>query len=154
MIQVDSYYFTSRLKFLKALIVRFAIARPFVLFAIIRPFVFIRFTLTMRDKFIQQVLTMPKAAEEFRKWRGIGLTTVTKALLYMIKIKRFYGVHEPNENFWKYGVSITSEMVFTESLLLQKALSFQQKRAFIQKILFSFFKWGTLAQRKGHFFHF
>jgi aminoglycoside N3'-acetyltransferase len=74
MIQVDSYYFTSRLKFLKALIVRFAIARPFVLFAIIRPFVFIRFTLTMRDKFIQQVLTMPEAAEEFRKWRGIGLT--------------------------------------------------------------------------------
>jgi hypothetical protein len=34
------------------------------------------------------------------------------------------------------------------------ALSFQQRRAFIQEILFSFFKWGTLAQKKGHFFHF
>jgi hypothetical protein len=40
-----------------------------------------------------------------------------------------------------------SEMAFTESLLLQKAFSFQE-------ILFSFFKWGTLAQKKGHFFHF
>jgi hypothetical protein len=53
-------------------------------------------------------------------------------------------------------------MAFTESLiLLQKghflssgtffpvALSFQ----FIQKIVYLFFKWGTLAQKKGHFFH-
>jgi hypothetical protein len=29
------------------------------------------------------------------------------------------------------------------------ALSFQ----FIQKIVYLFFKWGTLAQKKGHFFH-
>ena len=42
------------------------------------------------------------------------------ALLYMTKIKRFYVVHEPNENFLKYGVSITTEMAFTKSLLLQK----------------------------------
>jgi hypothetical protein len=34
----------------------------------------------------------------------------------------------------------------------KRALSFQQNRAFIQEILFSFFKWGTLAQKKEHFF--
>ena len=44
-----------------------------------------------------------------------------------------------------------SEMAFTEFLNTAKmALSFQQKRAFIQEILFSFFKWGTLTQKKGH----
>jgi hypothetical protein len=46
------------------------------------------------------------------------------ALLYMTKIKRFYDVHEPNENFWKYGVSITSEMAFTESLPPAKKVIF------------------------------
>jgi hypothetical protein len=50
------------------------------------------------------------------------------AVLYMIKIKRFYVVHEPNENFWKYGVSITSEMSFIESLLLQKGHFLSSKR--------------------------
>jgi hypothetical protein len=29
------------------------------------------------------------------------------ALLYMIKIKRFYFFHKPDENFRKYGISIT-----------------------------------------------
>ena len=69
------------------------------------------------------------------------------ALLYMTKIKRFYAVHEPNENLWKYEVSITSKMAFTESLLLQKGYFLS-----IQELLFSFFKWGTLT--KGHFFTF
>ena len=36
-------------------------------------------------------------------------------------------------------------MAFTTA---KRALSFQQKRAFIQEILFSFFKWDTLAQKK------
>jgi hypothetical protein len=36
--------------------------------------------------------------------------------------------------------------VFTTA---KRALSFQQKRAFIQEILFSFFKWGTLAQKSS-----
>jgi hypothetical protein len=61
----------------------------------------------------------------------------------MTRIKRFYDVHEPNENFFKYGVSITSGnglyRVFTTA---KRAFSFQKKRAFIQEILFSFFKWG------------
>jgi hypothetical protein len=45
-------------------------------------------------------------------------------------------------------------MAFTESLLLQKGhfLYFQQKTVFIQEILFSFLKWGTLAQKKGTLF--
>jgi hypothetical protein len=43
-------------------------------------------------------------------------------------------------------------LVFTTA---KRALSFQQKRAFIHEILFSFFKWGTLTQTvKGHFFTF
>jgi hypothetical protein len=49
------------------------------------------------------------------------------AFLYMTKIKRFYDVHEPNEIFWKYGVSITSEMAFTESLLLRKGHFLSEK---------------------------
>jgi hypothetical protein len=36
----------------------------------------------------------------------------------------------------------------------KRALSFQQKRAFIHEIPFSFFKWGTLARKKGTFFTF
>jgi hypothetical protein len=79
------------------------------------------------------------------------------ALLYMTKIKRFYVVHEPNENVLKYGASIYNVgnglyRVFIKSAKM--ALSFQQKKAFIQEILFSFFKWGTLAQKKGYFCHF
>ena len=46
-------------------------------------------------------------------------------------------------------------MAFTEALLLRKGdFVSRQKRAFIQEILFSFFKRDTLAQKKGHFFHF
>ena len=54
------------------------------------------------------------------------------ALLYMTKIKRFHVVHEPNENFLKYGVSYNVGnglyWVFTAT---KRALSFQQKRTFI-----------------------
>jgi hypothetical protein len=42
----------------------------------------------------------------------------------------------------KYGVPITSEMAFTKRATAKRAFSFQKKRAFIQEILFSFFKWG------------
>jgi hypothetical protein len=43
-----------------------------------------------------------------------------------------------------------SEMAFTEFL----ALSFGGERGpLIQEILFSFFKWSTLAQKKGTFFN-
>ena len=43
-----------------------------------------------------------------------------------------------------------SEMAFTEFL----ALSFGQKRATHSRNTFSFFKWSTLAQKKGTFFTF
>jgi hypothetical protein len=33
----------------------------------------------------------------------------------------------------------------------KRALSFEQKRAFIQEILFSFCKWGTLAPKRALF---
>jgi hypothetical protein len=49
-----------------------------------------------------------------------------------------------------YNVGNGLHRVFTTA---KRALSFQQKMAFIQEILFPFFKWGTLAQKKGHFFH-
>jgi hypothetical protein len=49
-----------------------------------------------------------------------------------------------------YNVGNGLYSVFTTAKM---ALSFQQKRAFIQKILFLFFKWDTLAQKKGHVFH-
>jgi hypothetical protein len=50
-----------------------------------------------------------------------------------------------------YNVGNGLYRVFT---IAKRELSFLQKRAFIEEILFSFFKWGTLAQKKGHFFHF
>jgi hypothetical protein len=50
-----------------------------------------------------------------------------------------------------YNVGNGLYRVFT---IAKRALSFQQKRAFIEEILFSFFKWGTLAQKKGIFFTF
>jgi hypothetical protein len=49
-----------------------------------------------------------------------------------------------------YSVGNGLYRVFTTA---KRALSFQQKRVFIQEILFSFFKWSTLAQKIGHFFH-
>ena len=50
-----------------------------------------------------------------------------------------------------YNVGNGLYRVFTTA---NRALSFQQKRAFIQEILFSFCKWGTLAPQKGTFFTF
>jgi hypothetical protein len=38
-----------------------------------------------------------EAAEAFRKWWGIGQKGHFN--LYMTKVKRFYVVHKPNENF-------------------------------------------------------
>jgi hypothetical protein len=50
-----------------------------------------------------------------------------------------------------YNVGNGLYRVFTTA---NRALSFQQKRAFIQEILYSSFKWGTLAQKEGIFFTF
>jgi hypothetical protein len=50
-----------------------------------------------------------------------------------------------------YNVGNGLYRVFTTA---NRALSFQQKRAFIQEILYSSFKWGTLAQKEGTFFTF
>ena len=47
-----------------------------------------------------------------------------------------------------YNVGNGLYRVFTRA---KRALSFQQKRAFIQEIV-SFFKWGTLARKKSTFF--
>jgi hypothetical protein len=44
-----------------------------------------------------------------------------------------------------YNVGNGLYRVFTTA---KRAFSFQEKRAFIQEILFSFFKWGTLAKKK------
>ena len=50
-----------------------------------------------------------------------------------------------------YNVENGLYRVFTTA---KRALSFQQKRAFIQETLFSFCKWGTLAPKKRTFFTF
>jgi hypothetical protein len=58
------------------------------------------------------------------------------ALLYMIKIKRFYVVRAERKclKIWSlYDVGNGLYRVFTAA---KKALSFQQKRAFIQEKLF------------------
>ena len=47
-----------------------------------------------------------------------------------------------------YNVGNGLYRVFTTA---KRALSFQQKRAFIQEILFSFCKWGTLAPKRALF---
>jgi hypothetical protein len=61
-----------------------------------------------------------------------------RALVYMTKIKQFYVVHEPfGRKFLKNGVSITSEMTFTESLLLQKGHFLSSKRGLSFKKYFS-----------------
>ena len=53
------------------------------------------------------------------------------------------------QKIWSlYNVGNGLYRVFTTA---KRVLSFQQK---IQEILFSFFKWDTLAQKKGHFFNF
>jgi hypothetical protein len=50
-----------------------------------------------------------------------------------------------------YNVGNGLYRVFTTA---KRAFSFQKKWAFIQEILFSFFKWGISAQKKGTFFTF
>jgi hypothetical protein len=60
------------------------------------------------------------------------------ALVYTTKIKKFYVVHEPfGRKFKKNGVSITSEMTFTESLLMQKGHFLSSKRRLSFKKYFS-----------------
>jgi hypothetical protein len=79
------------------------------------------------------------------------------ALLYMTKIKDFMSFTSQTKSFENmesltlYNVGNGLYRVLTTA---KRAFSFQQKRAFIQETLFSFFKWGTLAQKKGHFFTF
>ena len=73
----------------------------------------------------------------------------------MTRIKRFYDVHEPNENFLKYGVSITSEMAFTESLLLRKGHFLSRKRGrLFKKYFFRFLNGPFKPRKKGTFFTF
>jgi hypothetical protein len=50
-----------------------------------------------------------------------------------------------------YDVGNGLYRVFTAA---EKALSFQQKRAFIQEILFFVLYLGHFSPEKGHFFHF
>jgi hypothetical protein len=61
-------------------------------------------------------------------------------------------VNEQTLDFMKiwslYNVGNGLYRVFTTA---KRALSFQQKRVFIQEIPFSFFIWGTLAQKKALF---
>ena len=49
-----------------------------------------------------------------------------------------------------YNVGNGLYRIFTTA---KRALSFQQKRAFIQEILFSFCKWATLAPKRALFSH-
>ena len=73
----------------------------------------------------------------------------------MTRIKRFYDVHEPNENFLKYGVSITSEMAFTESLLLRKGNFLSRKRGrLFKKYFFRSLNGAFKPRKKGTFFTF
>jgi hypothetical protein len=58
------------------------------------------------------------------------------------KFLKIYNLHNVGNGLYR---------VFTNA---KRALSFLQKRAFIQEILFSFCKWGTLAPQKGTFFIF
>jgi hypothetical protein len=77
------------------------------------------------------------------------------ALLYMTRIKRFYDVHEPNENFLKYGVSITSEKACTESLLLRKGHFLSRKRGrLFKKYFFRSLNGAFKPRKKGTFFTF
>ena len=73
----------------------------------------------------------------------------------MTRIKRFYDVHEANENFLKYGVSITSEMAFTESLLLRKGHFLSRKRGrLFKKYFFRSLNGAFKPRKKGTFFTF
>jgi hypothetical protein len=73
----------------------------------------------------------------------------------MTKIKRFYYVHEQNENFWKYAVSITSEMAFTEPLLPRKGHFLSRKRGrLFKKYFFHYLNGAFKPRKKGTFFTF
>jgi hypothetical protein len=73
----------------------------------------------------------------------------------MTRIKRFYDVHEPNENFLKYGVSITSEMAFTEPLLLRKGHFLSRKRGrLFKKYFFRSLNGAFKPRKKDTFFTF
>jgi hypothetical protein len=72
----------------------------------------------------------------------------------MTRIKRFYDVHEPNEKFLKYGVSITSEMAFIESLLLRKGHFLSRKRGRLFKKYFFRSLNAFKPRKKGTFFTF
>jgi hypothetical protein len=73
----------------------------------------------------------------------------------MTKVKRFYDVHEPKENFLKYGVSMTSEMAFTESLLLRKGHFLSRKRGrLFEKYIFRSLNGAFKPRKKGTFFTF
>ena len=100
-----------------------------------------------REKYIMTSET----AEAFRKWRDIGqkghFCILPKSNDFMSLTSRT----KIFENMAFYNVGNGLYRVFTTA---KRAHSFQLKRAIIQEILFSFFKWGTLAQRKikGTFF--
>jgi hypothetical protein len=73
----------------------------------------------------------------------------------MTRIKRFYDVHEPNEKFLKYVVSITSEMAFTESLLMRKGHFLSRKRGrLFKKYFFRSLNGAFKPSKKGTFFTF
>jgi hypothetical protein len=84
-----------------------------------------------------------------RKWRGIAQKS---HFCSWSKSNDFISFTSRTKIF--ENMDITSEMAFTQSLLLQKGHLLSSKRAFIQEILFSFIKWGTSPQKKGHFFNF
>ena len=102
-----------------------------------------------------------EAAEAFRKWRGIGqkghFCIWPKSNDFMSLTNRRKEIFENMESLWRRKWPLQSLYYCKKGTFFpaKEALSFQQKRAFVQEILFSaFFKWGTLAQKKGHFFHF
>ena len=92
-----------------------------------------------------------EAAEAFRNWRGIG----QKGTFVYDQSQTILCRSQAEGKFLKiwnlYNVGNGLYRVFTTA---KRALSFQQKRAFIQEILFSLCKWGTLAPQKGTFFTF
>jgi hypothetical protein len=80
-------------------------------------------------------LPCSEAAEAFRKWRGIGQKGHFCIWSKWNDFTSFTSRTKIFENI--YGVSITSEMAFTDSLLTAKrALSFQQKESSFKKYVF------------------
>ena len=91
------------------------------------------------------VIFSVKISQEIIKLRKISkgdLHIILKVLPNEI-IKKYERKNNQNKTSL-YNVGNGLYRVFTTA---KRALSFQQKRAFIQEILFSFFKWGTLAQK-------